>query len=88
MKEMIRIKVDNIADFTVDGKWIPEGTKEAFGLLGTDKKESNERPCWGILVLEHVSIRERRRWLSGSLQLLVVTDILKHHDIGLREVKV
>lgn len=28
------------------------------------------------------------RWWSGSLQLLVKTDILKHNDIGLRELKI
>lgn len=39
MKKMLRIKVDNIGDFSVDGAWIPEGTKEAFGVLGTDEKE-------------------------------------------------
>lgn len=39
MKKMFRIKVDNIGDFFVDGVWILEGIKEAFGVLGIDEKE-------------------------------------------------
>lgn len=40
VKEMLRTKVENIGDFSVDLPWIPEGTKEASGMLGTIKKES------------------------------------------------
>lgn len=32
--------MDSVGDFTFDQTWIPEGTKEGFGVLSTDKKRA------------------------------------------------
>lgn len=41
---MLTIKADNTGNFRVHGSWIPGGTKEASGVLGTDNKSLN-RTC-------------------------------------------